>query len=151
MRGNRRADTRPELIVRRLLRELGLRYRLHAADLPGKPDVVFRGRRKAIQVHGCFWHQHADPACPLRARPQSNSSYWTAKLERNVERDGEQAAALAALGWKLLVVWECECREEDTLRQRLAGYLAPSVVAGHLTHDKVADSASLRPSPTGGF
>lgn len=115
MRGNRRADTRPEMIVRRLLHRMGYRYRLHAQDLPGKPDIVFRGRRIAIRVHGCFWHQHADPACPLAAKPRSNTGYWDAKLARNVARDALQQAALGALGWRAVTVWECECRDPDRL------------------------------------
>ena len=92
MRGNKKVDTQPELVVRRLLHGLGYRYRTHVRDLPGKPDLAFNRRRLVVQVHGCFWHQHADPACPLRSRPRANTTYWDAKLSRNVERDAQQLA-----------------------------------------------------------
>jgi DNA mismatch endonuclease (patch repair protein) len=84
---------------------------------------VFRGRRKVVQVHGCFWHQHPDPACPLRSAPRTNASYWSAKLSRNVARDQEQAESLAALGWTMLIVWECDCADEAGLAARLQGFL----------------------------
>jgi DNA mismatch endonuclease (patch repair protein) len=119
MRGNRKTGTRPEMVVRRLLHAMGYRYRLHAKDLPGRPDVVFRKRRLAIQVHGCFWHQHEDPACPLRSKPRSNSGYWDAKLARNVARDREAQARLTAMGWRVEMVWECECRNTAGLAERL--------------------------------
>lgn len=108
MRGNKRKNTRPELAVRRILSAMGYRYRLHANDLPGKPDIVFRGRKIAIFVHGCFWHQHDDPRCPLRAKPRSNLLYWEAKLTRNVLRDKEVQTMLSAAGWRSIVIWECE-------------------------------------------
>jgi len=98
-------NTVPELTVRRLLYRLGYRYRLHRSDLPGKPDIVFAKRRKVIFVHGCFWHAHS---CRKAHQPQTNQSYWTPKLERNVERDLKNEAALSSLGWESLVVWECQ-------------------------------------------
>lgn len=119
MRGNKRAGTRPEMMVRRLLHRLGYRYRLQASDLPGKPDIVFRRHKVAILVNGCFWHQHDDPCCPLRAKPRSNTGYWDAKLARNVQRDTETRAALEALGWRLLIVWECETRDAKRVEARL--------------------------------
>ena len=128
MRGNKRSNTRPELIVRQMLHGSGYRYRLHAENLPGKPDIVFAGRRCAILVNGCFWHQHDDPACPLRSRPRSNAVYWNAKLARNVARDRAQQIALQALGWRLLVVWECECRSPDRLASRLRSFLGPTAL-----------------------
>jgi len=119
MRGNVRSNTRPELVVRRLLHSLGYRYRLHASDIPGKPDVVFRRRKIALFVHGCFWHQHPSANCPLRSAPRSNTAYWNAKLARNVERDRENQAKLEELGWRVLTVWECETRNRKALGARL--------------------------------
>lgn len=118
----RSADTGPEMIVRRLLHRLGFGYRLHRRDLPGRPDIAFIGRRKAIFVHGCFWHQHD---CPRGSRrPRGNSSYWEKKLDRNVARDREALARLERLGWQSLVVWECEARELPALEDRLRSFLA---------------------------
>jgi len=123
MRGNKASDTRPEMAVRRLLHALGYRYRLHAKELPGKPDIVFWGRRQAIFVHGCFWHQHADPSCTLRSKPKTNREYWDAKLRRNVERDEENRRRLSELGWKAMIIWECEAGRPDRLRHRLEHFL----------------------------
>ena len=117
----RSKNTAPEIVVRRLLHGLGFRYRLHRRDIPGNPDIAFIGRRKAIFVHGCFWHQHD---CRRGNRqPGQNTDYWTAKLRRNVERDRASLARLEELGWKSLVVWECEVRELPTLRERLRSFL----------------------------
>lgn len=108
-------------MVRRLLTRMGYRYRLHRADLPGKPDIAFVGRRKAIFVHGCFWHGHD---CPRGARmPRANADYWRAKIARNRARDAETGEALARMGWLRLVVWECELRDPAALRRRLDGFL----------------------------
>ncbi len=104
----RSKDTAPELTVRRLLSGAGHRYRLHRKDLPGKPDIVFVSRRKAIFVHGCFWHQH--PRCRLAAKPKSNRGYWGPKLRRNRERDARARRELRGIGWESLVLWECEIR-----------------------------------------
>jgi DNA mismatch endonuclease, patch repair protein len=123
MRGNRSADTKPELIVRRTLHRLGYRYRLHVSGLPGRPDIVLAGIRRVIQIRGCFWHQHSDRACPLRSRPRSNVAYWNAKLDRNVERDKEQDAQLCVLGWRVLTIWECETTSERLLRRKLRRFL----------------------------
>lgn len=123
MRGNKRADTRPEMIVRRLLHRLGYRYRTHVKELPGRPDLVFSRRRIVVQVHGCFWHQHPDPRCPLRSRPKGNADYWRAKLDRNVERDAEQAREIAERGWTTVIVWECDCLDEVQLSRDLIAKL----------------------------
>jgi DNA mismatch endonuclease, patch repair protein len=125
MRGNKSRHTRPERAVRRLLFVLGYRYRLHLATLPGRPDVSFPGRKRAIFVHGCFWHQHSSEACPLRSHPKSNVAYWRPKLQRNVERDASQISALKDMGWKIHVVWECETINLPRLRRRLRQFLGP--------------------------
>lgn len=114
-------DTGPEMTVRRLLHRLGYRYRLQRRDLPGRPDIAFIGRRKAIFVHGCFWHQHD---CPRgKRRPASNSAYWERKLDRNVSRDRQANEELEQLGWLVLTIWECEMRDQETLEARLVAFL----------------------------
>jgi DNA mismatch endonuclease, patch repair protein len=124
MRGNRAANTKPELIVRRILHRLGYRFRLHVSSLPGRPDIVVPGRRCVIQVRGCFWHQHADRQCPLVSTPHSNVDYWGAKLKRNVDRDREQDVVLATLGWRVFTVWECETANTDALCTQLKALIA---------------------------
>ena len=114
---------KPEMAVRRLVHAMGYRYRLHRRDLPGSPDLVFPGRRKVIFVHGCFWHQHGDPACRIARRPKSNQHYWLPKLERNVIRDAEHLAQLAQLGWDVLVIWECDVVCDDGIADRIRGFL----------------------------
>lgn len=116
-------DTRPELRVRRLLHAMGYRFRLHRRDLPGTPDIVLAGRRRIIEVRGCFWHRHPDPACRNAVLPKVRAAWWAAKLARNVTRDEQNLAALRALGWSVLVLWECETRDAESLRARLAGFL----------------------------
>lgn len=120
-------DTKPEMQVRRLLHAHGFRFRLHREDLPGKPDIVFPGRRKIIFVHGCFWHQH--PSCPHAARPSSNSDYWRRKLDRNVQRDAETQVKLAGMGWTTFVVWECQVRDQAELLRRAADFLGSAAAA----------------------
>lgn len=113
----RSKDTTPELLVRRLLTRLGYRYRLHRKDLPGNPDIAFVGRRKAIFVHGCFWHGHD---CKRGARvPKTNTAYWTAKIARNRVRDAAAIDALGANGWEVLTLFECEMRDAEPLQHRL--------------------------------
>jgi DNA mismatch endonuclease (patch repair protein) len=114
-------NTVPELIVRKLVHALGYRFRLHRADLPGKPDLVFPSKRKVVFVHGCFWHGHN---CKRGARaPKQNADYWRRKITRNVERDATNLAALQAEGWSAEVIWECEIRENEELAIRLQSYL----------------------------
>lgn len=110
MRAVRRKDTGPELTLRKLLHRAGFRYRLHSKELPGKPDIVFPKRRKAIFVHGCFWHAHG---CSKGQPPKSQEQYWAPKLLANAERDQRRLHELEALGWSSLVVWQCELRYPD--------------------------------------
>lgn len=123
MRRIRSRDTQPELLVRRLVYGLGYRYRLHRKDLPGKPDLAFIGQRKIIFVHGCFWHQHPDPSCSDARLPKSHTGYWRPKLERNTRRDTEHVRALQAAGWQVLVIWDCDLRDEAQLTARLRRFL----------------------------
>ena len=114
-------DTKPELSVRRLAHGLGYRYRLHRRDLPGSPDLVFPGRRKALFVHGCFWHRHQ--GCRKTTMPKTRAKFWQRKFDDNVRRDERVIAALRDLGWDVLVVWECETLDEDLLRRTLLEFL----------------------------
>ncbi len=117
----RSTHTKPELEVRRLLHSRGYRYRLHVKNLPGKPDLVFPSRRKIIQVHGCFWHQH--DACREGRVPGTRREYWGPKLARNVDRDRAHAAKLESLGWKSFIVWECELKSPGAVTKRLTRFL----------------------------
>ena len=108
MRAVKGRDTTPELAVRRILREAGVGYRLGGCGLPGRPDLVMKGRRVAIFVHGCFWHGHD---CPRGSRkPKTNAGYWSAKIARNRARDAVATAALRSAGWRVVTVWECEMK-----------------------------------------
>lgn len=113
----KRADTRPELAVRKALWSLGYRYRLHVNDLAGRPDIVMRSRRLVIFVHGCLWHLH--DRCALVRVPRSRPHYWPAKLARNKARDARNIAELERDGWRVVVIWECETRNPDLLAGRL--------------------------------
>lgn len=119
----RQKDTEPEMVVRRLLHQLGYRYRLHVRDLPSAPDIVFRSRRKVILVHGCFWHRHA---CSRSSMPATHVAYWQAKFERTIERDKSSIQSLRANGWEVLVVWECQTRHLKTLQEQLVRFLDPN-------------------------
>lgn len=112
-------NTKPEMIVRRLLHGMGYRYRLHARELPGKPDLVFRRRRLAIFVHGCFWHYHPDPNCPLARLPKSRLDFWQPKLEGNRARDRSTMDRLLSTGWRVGVVWECQLRDMEQVENEL--------------------------------
>jgi len=111
------------MAVRRLLHRLGYRYTLHRKDLPGRPDIVFSGRRKIVEVRGCFWHAHPDPACPKAGIPATRKEWWRDKLASNVSRDERNRAALEAAGWDVLVLWECELRTDVRLKERLVLHL----------------------------
>lgn len=113
-------DTKPELVVRRLLHSLGYRFRLHRKDLPGRPDIVLPRHRKAIFVHGCFWHLHG---CPKGQVPKSRLDYWLPKLEGNVTRDKTKIEQLESLGWKVHVIWQCETADLDSLAVRVEAFI----------------------------
>jgi DNA mismatch endonuclease (patch repair protein) len=121
MRAVKSADTTPERLVRRLLRGIAPGYRLHRKDIPGRPDVAYVGRKAAIFVPGCFWHGHD---CARGARtPKANREYWTAKIARNRARDMATQAELDERGWRSLVVWDCETRDEGALAERLRAFM----------------------------
>ncbi|PZQ36354.1 very short patch repair endonuclease [Pseudomonas putida] len=117
MRAVKRAHTGPEIVVRQVLHALGLRFRLHCRDLPGSPDIVLPRFRTAVFVHGCFWHRH--PGCRYASTPKSRQEYWLPKFEANVQRDAKKEAQLCELGWRVLVIWECETKSLEALEARL--------------------------------
>lgn len=117
MRAVKRAHTAPEIVVRQALHALGLRFRLHRRDLPGSPDIVLPKFRTVVFVHGCFWHRH--PICRYATTPKSRQEYWLPKFEANLERDARKEAQLRELGWRVLVVWECETKSLEALVARL--------------------------------
>jgi len=123
MRLIRAKDTTPEVTVRRIVHGMGYRYRLHVAKLPGKPDLVFARLRRIVDVRGCFWHQH--PGCIDSHIPKSRRTYWRPKLRGNVRRDALHGDALKRLGWRVLVVWACECEDANlkALKKRLKRFL----------------------------
>ncbi|MGV6872366.1 very short patch repair endonuclease [Pseudochelatococcus sp. B33] len=116
-------DTKPELRVRRLLHSLGYRFRLHRRDLPGSPDIVLPRHHAVIFVHGCFWHRHDDPNCRLARMPKSRLDFWGPKLASNQVRDERVRQSLIALGWRVLVVWECEIKDEEGLKNKFLDFL----------------------------
>jgi DNA mismatch endonuclease, patch repair protein len=118
---------KPELAVRKASHRLGFRFRLHRKDLPGKPDLVFPKYRAVIFVHGCFWHQHAEPSCLDGRPPKSNLTYWHPKLARNAARDKASRAQLEAEGWRVLVVWECETKAMPLLAVKIRAFLKPGL------------------------
>lgn len=117
----RQHDTKPEMAVRQAAHALGFRFRLHRRDLPGRPDLVFPKLRKALFVHGCFWHSH--PGCKAATIPKTRTDYWDAKLADNRARDRRVEGALTAAGWQVGIFWECETRKRDALERRLVEFL----------------------------
>lgn len=115
-------DTGPEMVVRRIAHRLGYRYRLHRKDLPGSPDLVFPTRRKAVFVHGCFWHGHG---CPKGRLPKSRPEFWVPKIERNRERDAGAVRALEDRGWESLTLWQCETKDAEAIKAKLVDFLGP--------------------------
>jgi DNA mismatch endonuclease, patch repair protein len=132
-------NTAPEILVRRLLHALGYRFRLHARDLPGTPDIVFRRRKKAIFVHGCFWHAHG---CKIGQPPKSRLEYWLPKLEANRRRDEAKQAELVARGWEVLIVWQCQTKDPSGLVGILTDFLKKHDA------DQLNDAASRRLEPS---
>lgn len=114
-------DTKPEMVVRRMLHAMGYRFRVHRRDLPGRPDIVLPGRGAVIFVHGCFWHGH--PGCRLAAVPATRRDFWLAKIATNRARDRRAVAALRRAGWSVAVVWECRTRKPEELAARLRRFL----------------------------
>ncbi|MFH2064677.1 MAG: very short patch repair endonuclease [Pseudomonadota bacterium] len=110
-------NTKPELIVRSLLHNLGYRFRLHRIDLPGKPDITLPKYKKVIFVHGCFWHGHK--GCKRSRRPTTNEKFWNKKLAGNMERDKRYYRDLRAMGWQILIVWECDTKNTEKLMHKL--------------------------------
>lgn len=121
MGGIRGRDTKPEMTVRRIAHRMGYRYRLHSRELPGRPDLVFPGRRKVVFVHGCYWHRHEN--CRFAYEPKSNIAFWNRKFAQNVERDAAALIQLKELGWDALVIWECECGDSEAVARRLSIHL----------------------------
>jgi DNA mismatch endonuclease Vsr len=114
-------DTGPEMKVRRLVHGMGYRYRLHVGKLPGRPDLVFPGRRKIIFVHGCFWHGHR--RCKLGRIPKSRVEFWTSKIAGNRSRDSKNIRKISSLGWRSMTVWECQLRDIEKLRAKIETFL----------------------------
>lgn len=122
MAGIRNKDSAPEMRLRRLIHGMGFRYRLHVRALPGTPDVVFPARRAVIFMHGCFWHRHE--GCALARLPKSRIEFWKKKLESNRLRDRNTLASLSRLGWRVLVVWECQMKDEKHVARVVRQFLA---------------------------
>jgi len=114
-------DTKPELLVRSLVHRMGFRFRIHRRDLPGKPDIVLPRHGKVIFVHGCFWHGHK--RCSRSKRPTTREAFWNRKLDQNIERDERFRKRLRRVGWKVLIVWDCEIRKPEKLLRKLEGFL----------------------------
>lgn len=116
-------NTIPELIVRRLVHKLGYRYKLHQKNLPGCPDLVFTRKQKVIFVHGCFWHRHASKKCKLARLPKSRLDFWLPKFEGNILRDRKNQKAIKSIGWKSLIIWECEMKDQASLEKKIISFL----------------------------
>lgn len=124
MASNKSKNTKPELMLRRLLHAIGYRFRLHGKSLPGTPDIVFPGRHKVIWQHGCFWHAH--PGCRFATIPKTHAEYWAIKFARNQERDAENMTRLKEMEWSSLIVWECELKEIEAVRAKVIAFLGPT-------------------------
>ena|ERR1700722_8801243 len=116
-------NTQPEMIVRRMVHSMGYRYRLHGKLLPGRPDIVFASRKKVIFVHGCFWHRHSALSCKLARLPKSKLQFWLSKLNANQARDQKSRIQLRGLGWKSLVIWECQLKRRAFIERKIRSFL----------------------------
>lgn len=117
----RSKNTKPEIEVRKLVYSLGYRYRLHVKSLPGSPDMAFKGRRKVIFINGCFWHGHN---CPSGMnQPKSNTDYWIPKIKKNIDRDKKNQKRIVELGWRVLLIWECELKDIPSLKRKIQDFL----------------------------
>lgn len=125
MRAVKNRNTKPEIIVRRLLHAMGYRFRLHRKDLPGSPDIVLPRHKKVVFVHGCLWHGHS--GCKRSARPTSNTEFWDTKIDRNIARDKKAMQELTGLGWKVFTVWECETRDKNQLEEKFNRFLESEI------------------------
>lgn len=118
----RSKDTKPEKAVRKILSGMGFKYRLHSKKLPGKPDIVIASRKTAVFINGCFWHQHEN--CKRKTMPKTNSEYWKSKLTSNVDRQKEELAEIKELGFKPVIIWECQTLSQEALAERIMGVFA---------------------------
>lgn len=144
MAGIRGANTRPEIVIRRMLFALGYRFRLHRRDLPGTPDIAMPGRKVAIFVQGCFWHLHA--GCRYSKLPATRLEFWKPKLERNAERDRESAARLRELGWRVLCVWECATRDRElsaSLAETLSLWIESDSLVGEISAQSLRQAVTF--------
>lgn len=123
MRSVRSRDTGPELIVRKLLHGMGLRFSLQRKELPGKPDVVLRKHKTVVFVHGCFWHGHG---CAKGKLPKSRLDFWGPKIQRNRDRDAESVKMLKSQGWRVLTIWQCQTKDTARLKSRLMRFFFPT-------------------------
>ena len=126
MRNIRSKNTKPEILLRKLIFNAGYRYRVHVTDIPGKPDLVFKSKKKVIFMHGCFWHQHEKKECRLTHKPKSNTKFWKEKFIKNKSRDRKNIKDLQALNWDILTVWECELENHETLLKIINDFLTTS-------------------------
>lgn len=127
MRSVGQKRTKPEMVLRRALHTLGYRFRVNVKGLPGSPDLAFTRRKKAVFVHGCFWHRHH--GCRYSTQPKTRTTFWNAKFAANVERDRRKKAELESMGWDVETVWECETRQPERLIERMRTFLGPPRVA----------------------
>lgn len=132
-------NTKPEILVRKLLHELGYRFRIQRKDLPGKPDIVLPKYKTAIFINGCFWHRHA--GCKYASNPSTNSEFWEKKFAANVKRDARNYAALREQGWNVLIIWECEVKE--ILRTKIIPGLPSRISVPYPTDEDLPESAAL--------
>lgn len=136
----RNKNSSAEMLVRNLIHSLGHRYRLHCKDLPGKPDLIFRKKRRIIFVHGCFWHRHRAKTCKLARMPKSRLDFWLPKLEGNRLRDAKVKHLLIRDGWKVLTIWECEIAKRDKLTNRVQKFLSSERLSSRTGNPRSLDT-----------